>query len=161
MGPRLFIAFYAATLSTACGERDAAQSIAACADDRIAVSDAWMRPAFDGQPTAAAYATICNGAGADDALIAAAMDGAATVEIHESRTDERGVSGMTPLTAVDIDGGTRVDFAPGGLHFMIVGLDRAVGAGDAPTLRLEFEKAGVIETTLAVRDDAAAGHASH
>ena len=129
----------------------------------IVASEAWVRAAPEGAPMSAAYLTLCNGAAAPDRLVGAAFDGAGAVELHVSSTNADGMTGMAALEdGLALPSGETVALAPGGSHIMLIGLDRAVAEGDAPTITLEFENAPPLVVTLDVRTPAeAAQHSGH
>jgi periplasmic copper chaperone A len=124
---------------------------AACKSPGIVVSDAWVRAARAGQPTSAAYLTLCNGAEADDVLIRVSLAGAQHAELHKTTMKQDGVASMTSSPGLALPAGTTASLAPGGAHIMLIGLDQAFAPGDAPVLQLQFEKAPVMEVTLDVR----------
>jgi copper(I)-binding protein len=123
----------------------------------IRVEDAWARqaPAMHGRGhgpagNGAVYVTIRNGGGQPDALVAAASDAAATVELHETVRDG-GVMRMRPLEKVTVPAGGAVEMKPGGHHIMLLGLRRDLRSGDTVTVTLTFEKAGTVSVQAPVR----------
>jgi hypothetical protein len=65
-----------------------------------------------------------------------------------------------------IEAGKTIELKPGGIHFMLLGLDGGLNAGEALPLTLEFAKAGAVEVAVPVSADApaeqdGAGHAHH
>jgi copper(I)-binding protein len=97
----------------------------------------------------AVYVLIENRGGEADALLGAASDAAATVELHETRLED-GVMRMHPLARVELPPGGRVEMKPGSYHIMLMGLTRDLHPGDVVAVRLRFEKAGerVIEAPV-------------
>lgn len=132
-------------LAVACGggrQPDAGESASPCAGgDGIVISDAWMRAAPAGRPMSAAYLTLCNAGEAPDRLLRVSTDAAGAAELHESRRGDSGVTSMTPVDGLALAPDEAVALAPGGAHIMLVGLTRAVEAGDTIALTLEFENA--------------------
>ena len=62
---------------------------------------------------------------------------------------EDGVMKMRPVAdGIEIGPGDRVEFKPGGLHFMLTGIDAALVAEDEIELTLEFEKAGWVRAAV-------------
>ncbi len=116
--------------------------LAGCGGDSgPGATDAWVRlPAVPGRP-AAAYVTITGGA-ADDRLVQIATPSAARAELHESMAMPGGAMSMQPLTEVPVAAGTRVDFAPGGRHVMLFGLDPSLKPGGTVRIELGFAQAG-------------------
>ncbi|VAW06404.1 hypothetical protein MNBD_ALPHA05-306 [hydrothermal vent metagenome] len=124
---------------------------AACEGPGIAVSDAWMRAARPGQPTSAAYLTLCNGAEADDVLISVSLAGAQHAELHQTTMKQNGVASMASSPGLTLPAGSTASLAPGGAHIMLIGLGKAFAPGDAPVLQLQFENAPALEVALEVR----------
>ena len=110
--------------------------------------------------TAAGYLRIVNGEGADR-LLAAESPRARRVEIHEMRTDG-GMMRMRALAdGLPLAAGETVEFAPGGLHLMLIDPPQALAAGESVPLTLVFQRAGRVRTTLDVRSRDADDHAGH
>ncbi len=51
---------------------------------------------------------------------------------------------------LDIPAGKTVELAPGGMHFMLLGLKRPLKAGDAITMKMTFVDAGKAKVTSVV-----------
>ena len=116
----------------------------------LMISDAVMRAALPGGKVTAAYMTITNMGGQDDALVAVRYNGAKKSEIHtmEMVSD---VMKMRPVDgALTIPAGQTVRLKPGGLHLMFMGLTERPMAGDEAIISLDFEKAGPLTLTLPV-----------
>ncbi|MEM8772354.1 MAG: copper chaperone PCu(A)C [Pseudomonadota bacterium] len=161
IAPPLLLA--ATALAGCSSENDAANaapSDLACKGDAIVVADAWMRPARAGQPTAAAYFSICNG-GEADAMTDVAFAGADAAELHKTEINDAGVASMRPAKTVDLPTGETVTLAPGGSHVMLIGIGDDIALGDRPVLDLQFENAASIKAVVEVRDDKAGGHKGH
>jgi periplasmic copper chaperone A len=127
-----------------------AGAVLAAAPGRLAIRDAWTRPAAAGM-NGAGYLTIVNGSALADQLVSASSPGAARVSIHESRLAGQ-VMTMRTLSAVAIPAGASVTFRPGGLHLMLEGLKAPLKAGSRVAVTLVFARAGRRSTTLAVGD---------
>jgi copper(I)-binding protein len=135
----------------------AASACAQGSDAKILVEDAWARraPMMDGDSKAgsgngAVYAVLVNGGTQPDALVGAASDAAAAVEIHESYRD-MGMMMMRPVRKIDVPAGKKVEMKPGGFHIMLVNLKRELKAGQVVSLTLQFDKAGKIPVSAVVR----------
>lgn len=130
-------------LSACAGQPGAAQS--------ITIADAWARPGEAGG-TSAIYFVIDNPGTEEDSLLAAQTDAAQSAELHRSAMDDHGAMSMEHQEQVPVPAGGKVEFAPGGLHVMLVGLDEALQPGDNLSLTLTFEKAGEMNLTVPVRE---------
>ena len=112
-------------------------------------------------PPSAAYVTLTNCSGADDALVGAAFAAAAAAELHVTAMSSEGVASMTPGKTLPIVAGDTITLAPGGAHIMLIGLADAVAVGGAPAMTLEFENAPPITVTFDVRDAVHDDHSAH
>lgn len=114
---------------------------AGSADPVPVVSDATVAaPAAPGVP-GAGYFTLRGGAGGD-ALLGVTSTAARRIEMHESVTDDRGVSSMRPVAQVPL--GDDVAFAPGGRHLMVHDLRGDLAAGALVPLTFRFRLAAPV-----------------
>ena len=117
----------------------------------LTVQDAWARPAVVGE-NAAAYFTIENGTGSNDSLLSISSDIAAAAELHMSMTHDNGVMSMEMQDAVQIPARDQVEFKPGGLHVMLVDINRDLSIGDTISLTLHFQTAGDVIIDVSVQE---------
>lgn len=95
-----------------------------------------------GQPTgpnAALYLTATS-EGGPDRLVAASTDVAAAVEIHQTTTED-GVMSMQRLDGLELPASESLVLAPGGLHLMLLDVDR-LDVGAVVEVTLIWETAG-------------------
>ena len=139
-----------ALLLAGCGERR---------PDSLSVSRAWVRlPAVKGE-AGAAYFTIQGGAeGTKLTGISSPM--ASRIELHESM-EHGGMSAMRALRNVEFDYRRRIDFAPGGKHAMLFGINKAVKPGVSIPLTFAFDTAPPVTVDAEVRDAAGESHPNH
>ena len=116
----------------------------------ISVSGAWLRMPAAMDIPAAGYLVIRN-SGSEDRLIGAATDLAAQVEMHQTAASG-GMMQMAPIKFIAIPAGGQAELKPGGYHLMLIGLKRALKAGEQATLNLTFEKAGLLFVAAQVRE---------
>ena len=128
----------------------AAIVLAACSNTAPTVSGAWVRPAAAGGASAA-YFTVTAPSGTADALVSATSPAAGMVMLHETTTDDTGMTGMDDMARVDIPAGASVAFAPGGRHLMLTDLTGPLVPGATIELDLVFEHAGVVAVKAEVR----------
>lgn len=129
-----------------------AMSVIGCRDAAppapdLVIRDAWVRSAvppeqMTGPVNSGAYMTIDNRGDAADRLVEVGFEGASRVELHESFVDEQGLARMRRVEAVEVPPGGEVTLAPGGLHVMLIGLNRPLTAEDSVPLLLRFEVSG-------------------
>lgn len=115
----------------------------------ITVREPWARPSSRGM-NAAAYFTIEN-AGPTDALMSAQAEVAGAAELHRSRVDDQGIASMERQEQVELPANDRVPFESGGLHLMLINLERDLAVGDSFELQLSFKNHDPISVTVHVR----------
>lgn len=108
----------------------------------------------------AVFMTIKNGGSSDDALVGAKTDVSKTVELHETKMDENDVMTMSPVPNIPIPAGSSVTLKSGGLHVMLIEMQKELAVGDKISLTLTFEKAGPMTIEAEVKD-AAMGQMDH
>jgi len=134
----------------------------------VSVADAWARPGAAGDSTAV-YMRLTNHGRGGEALVGGRTEVAQRVELHEAvlQTELRDgrptqVMRMQQLPAVAVPAGSEVELRPGGLHIMLVGLERALAEGDSFALTLQFQdRDPVTVEVFVVRPDSATGHEGH
>lgn len=113
----------------------------------------WTRPASAGG-VGAGYFTILNPGKSPDRLLRVETQAAAVAGMHVS-LEVNGVMTMDEVKGgVRIDPGGQVDFKPGGLHLMFVGLNKTQKLGDSLPATLVFQKAGRIPVVFKVESGA-------
>jgi copper(I)-binding protein len=135
--------------SRAAGEAVATGPASAAGQGAVTVEQAWSRATVPGMTVGVGYLTLVNRGRVADALLGASSPVAARVEIHSSTMDG-GTMQMRQLQRVDLAPGQVVRFGPGGLHLMLVGLERALVAGGSVPLQLRFAVAGEQRVLLRV-----------
>jgi len=128
---------------------------------KIKTENAWARPAAastmshsgmsGSETTSAAYFTVVNEGNEDDVLIEASTQVASKAEMHETRV-KGDIASMAPVSRVTVAASGRVEFKPGGLHLMLVGLSRDLNEGETFSVTLKFEKSGVITMQVPIRE---------
>ena len=124
----------------------------------IAIGHPYARPTVAGQPVAAGYLSLDN-RGAADRLLAASTAVAERVELHAMWL-EGDVMRMRMRDAIDLPAGAKVEFKPGGMHLMFIGLKAPLKVGEKFALTLRFEKAGTVEVVVNVQATASAAGAA-
>jgi len=137
---KLFILVVAGVLLlSACGESEG-----------IEVSDAWARTATEGT-NSAVYFVIQNHYADADELTGASTDIADAAEVHESKM-EGDVMTMNHMDSVTLDPYAKVEFMPGGLHIMLIGLKQDLKAGDQVEVTLHFNNNSDLIVKATVRN---------
>ncbi len=119
----------------------------------VEASDVWARTGMAGG-SSAVYMTLVNGTSADDELLSASSDVAEAVELHESKMGENGEMQMIPQASISLEAGAKVEFKPGGLHVMLIGLKQDLKAGDEFELTLHFKDHADITLKVIVKEAA-------
>lgn len=123
-----------------------------CSADGIVVSDAWIRAARAGQPTSAAYFSLCNGGQTEDALVSFTFSGAQAAELHTTTLNEESLVTMTPTDEIALGAGQMATLEPEGQHVMLIGLEAPLVAGETTTATLIFRNAPDITIVFDIRD---------
>jgi hypothetical protein len=135
----------------------AISSAAQAAD--VHVLSAWSRVTPPGVTVGVGYVTVHNAGKKALRLTGASSARAASVEMHETRVDAKGLSTMRPLHDVTVAAGSAVTFEPGGRHLMLLGLKAPLVEGERVPLSLLFEGEPPVQVELEVRPLVDAGHA--
>lgn len=106
-------------------------------DEAVLVSDARVRPTRAGSANTAAYMTLRNANTTEVRLVGVRAANVEAVELHETVTDGS-VARMRPVDGVVIPSESQVDFAPGGYHVMLIGVEGDLAPGQAVPLTLVF-----------------------
>lgn len=127
----------------------AARAPAEAQESPIVVEKAWARATSAGAENGVVYLTISNTGATQDRLISAVTPVADMAALHED-AEENGMMAMREVGPLDLDPGTTRELRPGGIHLMLMGLQRKLAAGDKFPLDLIFEKAGRHEVEILV-----------
>lgn len=119
--------------------------------EEFKVMDAWARPGNAGG-NGAVYFIISNATDTDDTLLSASTDVASAADVHMSMMNANEVMTMRMQESVEVPAQGKLEFKPGGLHVMLVGLSRDLKAGDTITLTLNFENSGRITIQTPVKE---------
>lgn len=121
----------------------------------VMVSEPWARASILANRPGAAYLTLESDIA--DRLMSLGTPVAGQVMLHGTETDANGVARMAHIEALDIEPGTPVTFAPGGMHLMLMGLTGKLDEGSTFPLTLSFQHAGEITVEVQVLGIAATG----
>jgi copper(I)-binding protein len=117
---------------------------------------AWARATPGTSKEGAVYLRLVNHGAIADRLLSVSTPAAASAEPHETTIDN-GIARMRPLNALTLAPEQVMEFKPGGAHIMLMGLKQPLKQGDSFPLTLTFEKAGTVQTTVAVERMGARG----
>jgi hypothetical protein len=129
----------------------AAVLLSACSPQKgIEVHKVWMRPAAQGA-NGAVYFVIHNHSSEADELVGVSSEIAEAAEMHESRLNGD-VMEMNQMQSVPLEAYAEIEFAPGGLHIMLVDLGRELKVGDQIEITLHFKNHEGMRVMVPVRD---------
>jgi copper(I)-binding protein len=107
------------------------------AESAIQIDGAYVRAVPPGTPNSAAFMTIKNPSGSDNALVSAASPASKVVELH-THIVEDGMMKMRQIPQIDLPAGKDAVLKPGGLHIMLIGLNGDLTPGEQVELNLNF-----------------------
>jgi periplasmic copper chaperone A len=114
--------------------------------------EAWVRSTPPNRTVTAAYLGIRNNSGESRRMTGAASPVAGRVELHTHVHDPRsGMMQMRHVEAIELPAGETVRLAPGGLHIMLMDLDRDLQPGATVPMTLEFDDGSRLELEAPVR----------
>ena len=116
----------------------------------VAVDSAWARASIGVNRPGAAYMTIRNAGDEAVTLTGIRTDLAMMPEIHKTSTTTEGVSSMAPAGEIVIAPGESVSLEPGGLHAMLMRLQRPMAKGESFYLILDFSDGGEISVEVPI-----------
>ncbi len=126
----------------------------------VTVSDTVVRAMPKVAPASAAFLTLHNSGGAPVALVGGATPAARSVELH-THTMKDGMMAMRRVDSVTIPAGESVVFQPGGLHIMLIGLQRDLVAGQQIPLTLNFDDGSVVDLEAPIGNPSAGKSGDH
>jgi protein SCO1 len=147
-------AILAATPDTGAADADTAAEAAAAPGLPLSFSQAWARTSPAGADNGAAYLTITSNESVDDRIIGVAVDPAVAsmAELHSTTTGAGGAMTMGPAGEPVVPAGGSLVFEPGGIHVMLMDLQRPLRSGDRFALTLTFAEAGAQQISVVVKD---------
>lgn len=116
----------------------AAQSQQEAVIGDVTVQAAWTRATTPENRTAAVYFTISNIGKAQIDLIGVRTDRASIETLHQTTIDLNGIARMSAKPEQRIKPGSTIAFEPGGLHVMLIDVEKPLIEGEILPLRLEF-----------------------
>jgi periplasmic copper chaperone A len=118
---------------------------------KIAIIDAWVRPASKGS-NSAMYFEIQNNEKKPDTLISVKSKLADIVELHETYKKQDDKMGMRPVKFIAVPAKSKAELKPGGLHVMLLDMAKDFKKGDSFEAVVQFKNAGRIKVNAVVQD---------
>jgi periplasmic copper chaperone A len=122
-----------------------AGALALCAGTaaaQVKVEGAWARPTVPGQQGGGGYLTLISPVA--DRLLGGSTPAAQRFEVH-TMAMKGDVMEMREVEGVDLPAGRKVEFKPGGLHVMFIGLKEPLKVGTKVPVTLRFQKGGELK----------------
>ena len=126
----------------------------------VQLQDAWVRAMPPGQTRTAAYLTVHNPGPGAVTVTGARADVAGRTEMHTS-VEVDGMMRMEPVAVLPVPAGARLVFSPGGLHLMLMDLQRVPAVGERVGVCLEIAGRPPACTSAPVRRDAGVASDAH
>jgi copper(I)-binding protein len=114
---------------------------------QVKVEGAWARPTVAGQQGGGGFMALV--AAKDDKLVGGSTPVAQRFELH-TMAMKGDVMEMREVSKVDLPAGQKVEFKPGGLHVMFIGLKAPLKVGDKVPVTLKFEKTGEVKVDFEI-----------
>jgi periplasmic copper chaperone A len=118
----------------------------------LTITNAWSRSTPPGVKVGVVYFTLKNDSGKSDRLLKISSPIAEKAQVHRTEILD-GIARMREVAVLHVDAGETVEFAPNGMHLMLMGLKRPLVEGQTFDLELQFEVAGTRKVAVAVRKD--------
>lgn len=122
----------------------------------LIIESPWARASIGTSRPAAAYMTIRNVGKSADVLFGVETSVSGMSEVHKMEMKD-GVANMGPAGPIEIPAGAVVELAPGGLHVMLMKLQKPLKKGEGFSMTLVFEKAGRINIAVPIYGIGASG----
>ncbi|HEU4517100.1 MAG TPA: copper chaperone PCu(A)C [Steroidobacteraceae bacterium] len=116
----------------------------------LAITDAWSRSTPPGVTVGVAYFTLKNDTGKSDRLLKITTPVASKVQVHRTEILDD-IARMREVAVLHVEAGQTLEFAPNGMHLMLVGLKQPLVEGRNFEVELLFEVAGPRKVKVAVR----------
>ena len=116
----------------------------------LSITNAWSRSTPPGVTVGVAYFMLKNDTGKSDRLLKITTPVASKLQVHRTEILD-GMARMREVAVLHVDAGQTLEFAPNGLHVMLMGLKQPLVEGTTFEIELLFEVAGPRNVKVAVR----------
>ena len=130
----------------------AALAVPATSADGLTVTNAWSRSTPPVATVGVVYFTLKNDSQKSDRLLKLSTSIADKAEVHRTEVLD-GIARMREVAVLHVDAGQALEFKPGDMHVMLIGLRKPLVAGQTYELKLLFEVAGPRTVQVSVRKD--------
>ena len=115
----------------------------------LLITQPWAPPTLTPNQAGAAYLAVTNNGERPDTLMGATTAAASQTMLHRTVLDSD-IARMVQLGQIDIPAGGAAALAPGGMHFMLLGLEAPLVEGQSFVLTLHFQRAGSVDVEVEV-----------
>jgi periplasmic copper chaperone A len=134
--------------------------VPASAGESLQAENAWVPWAPPGLKVHVAYMTIVNRGATDQIIVSAESTDYERIEFHRSVIKD-GVSTMEAIGEVKVPANGRVEFAPTGLHLMLIGPRRPPALDGHVQIVLRLSSGEEVDVSAVIRRRDDAGHGAH
>ena len=134
--------------------------VPASAGESLQAENAWVPWAPPGLKVHVAYMTIINRGVTDRVIVGAESTDYERIELHRSVIKD-GVSTMEAIGEVKVPANGRVEFAPTGLHLMLIGPRRPQALDGHVHIVLRLSSGEEVDVSAVIRRRDDAGHGAH
>jgi periplasmic copper chaperone A len=134
--------------------------VPASAGESLQAENAWVPWAPPGLKVHVAYMTIVNRGATDQIIVSAESTDYERIELHRSVIKD-GVSTMEAIGEVKIPANGRIEFAPTGLHLMLIGPRRPPALDGHVQIVLRLSSGEEVDVSAVIRRRDDAGHGAH
>jgi copper(I)-binding protein len=134
--------------------------VPASAGESLQAENAWVPWAPPGLKVHVAYMTIVNRGATDQIIVSAESPDYERIELHRSVIKD-GVSTMEAIGEVKVPANGRVEFAPTGLHLMLIGPRRPQALDGHVQIVLRLNSGEEVDVSAVIRRRDDAGHGAH
>jgi len=134
--------------------------VPASAGESLQAENAWVPWAPPGLKVHVAYMTIVNRGATDQIIVSAESTDYERIELHRSVIKD-GVSTMEAIGEVKVPANGRVEFAPTGLHLMLIGPRRPPALDGHVQIVLRLSSGEEVDVSAVIRRRDDAGHGAH
>lgn len=131
--------------------------VALAGSEDVVVENAWARASIGVSRPGGAYMTIRNTGDEAVTLTGISTPLAMMPAVHKTTTNAEGVSAMSPAGDITIAPGEAAELAPGGLHAMLMKLQKPMTEGESFPLTLIFSDGGEVTVEVPILGIAARG----
>jgi periplasmic copper chaperone A len=134
--------------------------VPASAGESLQAENAWVPWAPPGLKVHVAYMTIVNRGATDQIIVSAESTDYERIELHRSVIKD-GVSTMEAIGEVKVPANGRIEFAPTGLHLMLIGPRRPPALDGHVQIVLRLSSGEEVDVSAVIRRRDDAGHGAH